>query len=361
MSKPKTKHSYLDAMTVTCKPPEYTSRATSNTWAKRDQNRDPENSTWYQPSTGYSSSHICTNTASFSKQPPHSHTNPIMFCNNCGKKGHLFYQCRMPITSNGVIVFRKTNDSTHPYEYLMIRRRDTLGYLDFLRGKYSLYQKSYLLNMMRQMTIHEKQLLKKRYYSVRNIPNSVSTAINSNTTNAYPYSSHTQPNCKEKIHALIHGVYHENEYYDLLSLIEESELHTPSHELWEEPEWGFPKGRRNASESDYNCAIREFVEETGFSKDCLHDISNMVPVQEVFTGSNYYSYKHKYYIMMMEPSLSLQKIPNFQKSEVSSVAWKNIDACLAAIRPYNLEKRDMITRIDNCLKTTSIVQIDGGF
>ena len=28
------------------------------------------------------------------------------FCNNCGKAGHSFHQCKLPITSNGVIVFR---------------------------------------------------------------------------------------------------------------------------------------------------------------------------------------------------------------------------------------------------------------
>ena len=31
-----------------------------------------------------------------------------------------------------------------------------------------------------------------------------------------------------------------------------------------EPEWGFPKGRRNNKEKDINCAIREFYEETNF-------------------------------------------------------------------------------------------------
>jgi hypothetical protein len=39
-----------------------------------------------------------------------SHTDCIMnkqMCNNCNKYGHLFHQCRLPITSYGVIVFRK--------------------------------------------------------------------------------------------------------------------------------------------------------------------------------------------------------------------------------------------------------------
>jgi len=64
-------------------------------------------------------------------------------CNNCGKYGHMFYQCKMPITSIGIIVFRKHNDQI---QYLMIKRKDTLGFIEFVRGKYSIYNKKYILN-----------------------------------------------------------------------------------------------------------------------------------------------------------------------------------------------------------------------
>ena len=33
--------------------------------------------------------------------------NNINYCNNCGKTGHLFHNCKMPITSLGVIAFRE--------------------------------------------------------------------------------------------------------------------------------------------------------------------------------------------------------------------------------------------------------------
>lgn len=38
-------------------------------------------------------------------------------------------------------------------------------------------------------------------------------------------------------------------------------------ETWEYPGWGFPKGRRNYLEGEYECAVRETVEETGFMTD----------------------------------------------------------------------------------------------
>ena len=59
------------------------------------------------------------------------------FCNNCGKLGHLFHQCKNPITSICIIVFN--NDDNDNIRYLMIRRKDSLGYVDFMRGKYPIF------------------------------------------------------------------------------------------------------------------------------------------------------------------------------------------------------------------------------
>ena len=53
------------------------------------------------------------------------------------KTGHVFHSCKLPIISNGLIVYRENknvNDSLktkNKYEYLMIQRKDTLGYVDF--------------------------------------------------------------------------------------------------------------------------------------------------------------------------------------------------------------------------------------
>ena len=80
------------------------------------------------------------------------------YCNNCGKQGHLYHQCKMPITSIGIIMFRYNKQKM--IEYLMIRRKDTLGFIDFMRGKYSLYNKDYLINMFKQMTTFEKEKIK---------------------------------------------------------------------------------------------------------------------------------------------------------------------------------------------------------
>ena len=77
--------------------------------------------------------------------------------------------------------------------------------------------------------------------------------------------------------------------YNLQSIINEIDCN------WIEPEWGFPKGRHNYQEKDLLCAFREFEEETGYSRTSLNLIQNISPFEEIFTGSNYKSYKHKYF------------------------------------------------------------------
>ena len=245
------------------------------------------------------------------------------FCNNCGRIGHQFHQCKMPITSIGVIVFR-FHPEKKQIQYLLIRRKDTLGYLDFLRGKFPINQKEYILNMMKQMTIDEKNKLRIKYAQKISPPPGFvpKTSINSNG-------------------------------YDILALLDESD----KWDKWVEPEWGFPKGRRNHLENDYSCALREFSEETGYDSSVLRNIRNVIPFEEIFTGSNYKSYRHKYYLMNMSYEASLISAVQFQRSEVSSMEWKSIDECLSCIRHYNLEKKRMLYNVNQCLLNTYLFYI----
>ena len=129
-------------------------------------------------------------------------------------------------------------------------------------------------------------------------------------------------------------------------LIEESYIYGN----WIEPEWGFPKGRRNYQENDYSCAIREFTEETGYKLDKFAVLQNVMPFEEIFTGSNYKSYKHRYFVGYFDcdKSVARKVTDNY---EVSKIEWKTYDDCMRSIRHYNLEKKRMITNINTMLKT----------
>ena len=252
------------------------------------------------------------------------------FCNNFGKQGHLFHQCKNPITSNGLIVF---NNDGNEISYLMLRRKDSLGYVDFLRGKYPLFNKRYLLNIIDEMTNEEKQnLLTKEFDELW--ANLWGDFI------GVQYRGEEKTS-REKFNSLKIGISLSNDDYNLESLI------NSSANKWDSPEWGFAKGRRNFQEKDLTCALREFEEETGCNKNTIRLIQNIIPIEEIFTGSNYKSYKHKYYVAYMPKDNNT--IENFQKSEVSQVKWLSYSDCLKIIRPYNLERIDVLKNIHNIL------------
>jgi len=278
------------------------------------------------------------------------------YCNNCGKQGHLYHQCKMPITSLGIILFRIKEEQILPppgiegkdlvniksFEYLMIRRKDTLGYIDFMRGKYSIFNRDYIMNMLKQMSVEEKNKLKMLEFNElwKNIWG------NDNISNQYRVEEIVS---REKFISLRNGVMNKNIYYTLSTLIDESY----QYDIWNEPEWGFPKGRRNYQEKDYECAIREFSEETGLNIKNIKIIQNVLPFEEIFTGSNYKSYKHKYFIAYM-PYEYTHLIDNFEQSEVSKIEWKSYDECMNSIRTYNLEKKRLIANIHYALTNYKI-------
>jgi ADP-ribose pyrophosphatase YjhB (NUDIX family) len=267
-------------------------------------------------------------------------TKNRQLCNNCGKDGHLYHNCKMPIMSIGIVAYRFSE--TNEIEYLMICRRDTLGFIDFIRGKYSIFNKDYILNMMKQMTESEKEMINtKSFDEIWNIIWG-SKKISNQYHNEEVVS-------REKFNALRNGVSSQNDFYNTTTLIKECS----NWEKWIEPEWGFPKGRRNFQETDYECAIREFTEETGYDNSHLINIQNILPFEEIFTGSNYKSYKHKYFLANISKENTMTNRV-FNNYEVSSIEWKSYDECMKSIRHYNLEKKRMITNINHILNTYKV-------
>ena len=108
------------------------------------------------------------------------------YCNNCGKTGHAFHQCKFPITSIGVIVYRKdasqqnvnqqdVSQQDGNIKYLMISRKDSLGFVEFIRGKYQLYNELYLRTIIDGMTNKEKKyILEEDFDTLLNFINKLS-------------------------------------------------------------------------------------------------------------------------------------------------------------------------------------------
>ena len=302
------------------------------------------------------------------------------YCNNCGKYGHLFSNCLVPITSIGIIACRKKMNTSHgsvnvdclekygvidctvcsfsntdvtnpnpnttmslknEFEYLMIQRVDSFGYIEFMRGKYSIHNYQFLKNIIDEMTMQEKQnLLTKSFDDLW-----VSLW---GEYSGLQYRGEKQIS-KNKYLQLKSGVDTGSMRYDLQSLIASSTTQ------WDNAEWGFPKGRRNHQEKDIDCAFREFVEETGYSKECLKQIFNVLPYEEIFIGSNLKCYKNKYFLSYM--SSNACNTTGYQKSEVKNMKWLTYSECMEIIRPYNIEKKNMLTSINNTLHKFYICNI----
>ena len=258
----------------------------------------------------------------------------INLCNNCGKQGHLFHQCKLPITSYGIILFRKIKDEI---QYLMIRRKDSFGYIDFMRGKYSPYNIFQLQKIIDEMSILEKTRILAEPFDQLWIH------MWGETTNVQ-YKNEELSSSK-KIDLIRNGVIINDENVTLKSIVENSKTE------WNETEWEFPKGRRNNKEKDLECALREFEEETGISKNKINVVENILPFEEIFIGTNHKSYKHKYFLAYMEEeNEEMADLEHYQVTEVSKIEWKTIDKCLESIRPYNLEKKKLITNINKVLE-----------
>jgi 8-oxo-dGTP pyrophosphatase MutT (NUDIX family) len=263
-----------------------------------------------------------------------------ILCNNCGKNGHTFFQCKLPIISYGIILFKIKNQSI---EYLMIRRKDSFGYIDFIRGKYNLNNRINIQNIINEMSCEEKKnIIEKDFDELWDM-------LWGEHNNKYKSE---EANSKKKFNLLKVGIIIQNEKLTLRDFVERSTTN------WKETEWEFPKGRRSIDEKDIDCALREFEEETGYSKNNIKIFDNIHPFEEIFIGSNFKSYKHKYYLSFIKNSdISVNMENNYQKSEVSKMEWKTFENCLESIRPYNIDKKKLLINIHNILNMYTVIDI----
>lgn len=83
-------------------------------------------------------------------------------------------------------------------------------------------------------------------------------------------------------------------------------------------------------------------------------MDNILPYEEIFIGSNYKSYKHKYFVMYMNYGDSL-KMKFQENDEVSKLEWRPFKEAVESIRPYNLEKIRILENVNESLTSYRIV------
>jgi len=272
------------------------------------------------------------------------------FCTNCGSHNHYNKYCREGKISCGIILLqipkfvyinklvelegikceneddiRKWNDINNSFRFLLVRQKYSYGYCDFLRGKYNIMNVDNIAILFNQMTTFEKELLKTKtfdelwneFWKIKNIDDAINKKLEIEYINA-----------KEKFERLKN-----NEEIGLNFYV--SNCSTGYLE------WGFPKGRRNGIETDLECAMREFEEETGLTKDFYKIISDEI-IEEKYIGTNGLEYKYKYFIAMINDNI---KISNKENNEIGCMDFFKYNDALEILNDNFIERKKIINHI----------------
>ena len=282
-----------------------------------------------------------------------------LVCCNCGKKGHLYRKCFYPTTSVGIICCHTPqNDLVFPSNrktsrmrtrlpsnianklpdnllFKMIRRKDSLAFAEFARGKFKVNDEAYIHKLLSDVTIDEFQVVAQAK-EFDDIWYRLWTGKKTSKTRMNEYVR-----AKKKFDLLKAGIRVAlGNFFSLSSILEKIEP------KWESPEWGFPKGRRVPNESDLACAMREFTEETNINPDQI-TILPFSPVEETFVGSNGIFYKHVYFLAWckswVEPCLDPEN--RSQKAEVSAIRWFTPKEVLQHIRDDQPQRKELFLKV----------------
>lgn len=285
-----------------------------------------------------------------------------LVCCNCGKPGHIYKKCQEPVTSFGIIAFKfddgleeilvnlgrnktlnnpNVNDVIEKaiqdnIKFLLIRRKDTLGFVEFVRGRYNFDKVAMLVKSFDIMTVKERALIKKNNFDL--LWNKLWSIDAGNPLKNKQYKKEYEQS-KEKYYKLMAGVKNiDNKLISLDFILNKCKCN------YTEQEWGMPKGRKNIKETYKECAIREFEEETGLSPNDYEINKDIKPLEEIFMGTNNVRYKHVYYVAKCVCSCNplLDETNRLQMTEISDIRWLDYKTSINILRSYNIEKRNII-------------------
>tara|TARA_Y100000389_G_scaffold94654_1_gene91292 strand:+ start:9296 stop:10279 length:984 start_codon:yes stop_codon:yes gene_type:complete len=280
-----------------------------------------------------------------------------IFCGNCGKQGHMFKSCKEPIISIGLIAFNINSTCLDPADtlrlisnksckkhelqdffyngikknyikpikptadsikFLMIRRKNTLGYMEFMRGRYSPTNPASLQRIIKLMIQEEIDNLLKEDFD--NLWNSLWMNRSKHNFNEFRLSKARFITVKN------------NGILDSVC--------KTTKPLFKFPEWGFPKGRRHLQETDIECGLREFSEETGYNKNEVQILNKLQPNSELFKGTNNIPYKHVYFTSCC--LFANKSTVDNKNMEIGDMGWFTLKEAIPLIRDRHDQRKKIL-------------------
>jgi len=225
--------------------------------------------------------------------------------------------------NNKKLFYNILNDVKKNLMFLFVRKKNSIEYIEFIKGKYNVYNEYSYVKLLSYITLDELQILK-----------------NSNFIDLW----NNLWNVKENNKSL--NIKYENEYINSKDKFEkiDKSIYEKIKITYNEPEWGFPKGKKNKYESNLDCALREFNEETGINKIIV--LNSIIPINEIFYGTNNIKYKHIYYISLCNDNNNIiDKSYLNECDEISDIEWYNYESSNVIIRSYHIKKKIIIMNI----------------
>jgi 8-oxo-dGTP pyrophosphatase MutT (NUDIX family) len=281
------------------------------------------------------------------------------YCSNCNKYGHSNKECNEPITSAGIICLdihnnlekkllennieslsedivlynyqrisniNKIKKYKNKIKFLLIQRKHSLNYIHFIRGIYDENDYNQIETIFSLMSNNEIKIIYENDFD-------------------YLWDNLWEKTARKKIYQKEYNnskikFKHVKENGYLKNLLTIGSQYST-------PEWEFPKGRKNINESNYDCAIREFYEETGIEKEKYTMLNNINSIHDDFIGTNNMNYKHIFYLSLIKNKNSIEYTTDNIKSknEISKIKWCTWDEALRLFRPYYTNKVETINKI----------------
>lgn len=250
--------------------------------------------------------------------------------------------------SYSIALCRHNPEKNNNVEILLIKKRYSYHYFSFVMGHYKKTDVEYILYLFDNMSYSEKIDILSMQFSqmwyriwLNNPEKSYNiTEIYTNTNFSYtPLANRYSPSEINKIYRERKSRFEKNFLVDNGEKLRSIITHSADSEiLWEMPKGGKNDPVNNVYETNIDCAIREFYEETSINSSKFRILYNVKPLVDSYIDEDTI-YKTVFYIAALTPG-NENLVPKIdfrhfeQITEVEQIRW----VTLAEIKFFNLQK-----------------------